>query len=434
MGAEWRQVPLSELTDPDTPVTYGVVKPGPEDPNGVLFIRGGDIAGGRVLVDQLRTITREVSQQYRRTQLRGGEIVVSLVGNPGQVAIVPESLNGANIARQAGLVRLKSGFDTRFVKYFLSSPKGQEALGAHSLGSVQQVINLRDLKVVPVPAPTFEEQRAIAHILGTLDDKIELNRRRNQTLEAMARALFKDWFVDFGPVRAKMEGRAPYLPADLWQLFPDRLDNEGKPEGWIQQRVGDIGSIICGKTPSTKSPEYYGDDVPFITIPEMHGNIFATDIRRRLSHKGAKSQAQKLLPPGSICVSCIATLGLVIITTEPSQTNQQINSVIPAKRNETYFWYWALKNLGEQIKAGGSGGSVLGNLSTGRFSELQVDASIESLRLVYNARVENLYAQILTNELETQSLAQLRNTLLPKLISGDLRIADAETFMKRVGI
>ena len=77
-----------------------------------------------------------------------------------------------------------------------------------------------------------DEQRAIARILGTLDDKIELNRRRNETLEAMARALFKDWFVDFGPVRAKMEGRAPYLPADLWQLFPDRLDEEDKPEGW----------------------------------------------------------------------------------------------------------------------------------------------------------------------------------------------------------
>ena len=88
------------------------------------------------------------------------------------------------------------------------------------------------MRSIRLPIPPLDEQRAIAHILGTLDDKIELNRRRNQTLEAMARALFKDWFVDFGPVRAKMEGREPYLPADLWQLFPDRLDDEGKPEGW----------------------------------------------------------------------------------------------------------------------------------------------------------------------------------------------------------
>jgi len=212
MAVDWPNTPLSDLTNPDTPVTYGVVKPGAEDPDGVLFIRGGDISDGRVLTEQLRTITREVSQQYRRTQLRGGEIVVSLVGNPGQVAIMPESLKGANIARQAGLVRLRDNVDARFVKYFLISAIGQEALGAHSRGSVQQVINLRDLKTVRVPTPPLREQRAIAQILGTLDDKIELNRRMNETLEAIARALSKSWFVDFDPVRAKNGEPRPRPP------------------------------------------------------------------------------------------------------------------------------------------------------------------------------------------------------------------------------
>ncbi len=333
--------------------------------------------------------------------------------------------------------------DTRFLMYALQNAD----LNGYLTGAVMPKLTQGNLNRIEISHPRLPEQRAIAHILGTLDDKIELNRRRNQTLEAMARALFKDWFVDFGPVRAKMglpspRGRGaggegglhskPYLPADLWQLFPDRLDDEGKPEGWVQQRVGDIGAIICGKTPPTKNAEYYGDDVPFITIPEMHGNIFATDVKKRLSHHGAQSQQKKTLPPGSICVSCIATLGLVVITTEPSQTNQQINSVIPHQEDETYFWYWSLKNLGEEIKAGGSGGSVLGNLSTGRFSELRVNASSGPLRLAYNARVENLFSQILANELESQTLAQLRDTLLPKLISGELRIKDAKKFMESV--
>jgi len=291
--------------------------------------------------------------------------------------------------------------------------------------------------------PPIKEQRAIAHILGTLDDKIELLRRQNETLEQMARTLFKAWFVDFEPVRAKLEGRwrrgesLPGLPAHLYDLFPDRLvESElGEiPEGWKQQRVRDIGSIICGKTPPTNNPEYYGEDIPFITIPDMHGKIFATDVKKRLSLKGAASQAKKMLPSGAICVSCIATLGLVIITTEPSQTNQQINSVIPAQENETYFWYWTLKNLGEEIKAGGSGGSVLGNLSTGRFSELQVNASTCSLRFAYNTRVEKLFAQIFSNERESRTLAALRDTLLPKLISGELRVKDAEAFLKERGL
>src|SRR5690606_18910488 len=103
---------------------------------------------------------------------------------------------------------------------------------ARASGSTVTGIKQSELRKVNLSLPPLTEQRAIAHILGTLDDKIELNRRRNQTLEAMARALFKDWFIDFGPVRAKMERREPYLPADLWQLFPDRLDDEGKPEGW----------------------------------------------------------------------------------------------------------------------------------------------------------------------------------------------------------
>lgn len=171
-----------------------------------------------------------------------------------------------------------------------------------------------------------------------------------------------------------------------------------------------------------------------MTIPEMHGNIFTIGIKKRLSNEGAKSQSKKMLPPGAICVSCIATLGLVTIVTEPSQTNQQINSVVLTEENETYFWYWTLKNLGEAIKAGGSGGSVLGNLSTGRSSELQVNPSTGELRLAYNTRVESLFSQILANEREARSLAHLRDTLLPKLISGELRIPDAEAFLKERGL
>lgn len=247
----------------------------------------------------------------------------------------------------------------------------------------------------------------------------------------MARALFKAWFVDFEPVRAKMEGRwqrgqsLPGLPAHLYDIFPDRLvESElGEiPEGWEVTCVGDIGSVVCGKTPSTKVSEYYGDEIPFVTIPDMHGNIFAVDVRRRLSRLGANSQSKKMLPAGSICVSCIATLGLVTLTTEPSQTNQQINSVIPYQSSETYYWYWVLRNLGDSIKAAASGGSVLGNLSTGRFSGLRVNASNSALRSAYHKSIKSMFAQILVNEHESHTLAQLRDTLLPKLISGELRV------------
>jgi len=174
--------------------------------------------------------------------------------------------------------------------------------------------------------------------------------------------------------------------------------------------------------------DYYGDDIPFITIPDMHGKIFATAVQRKLSFAGAASQQNKMLPAGALCVSCIATPGLVVITIGKSQTNQQINTVVPSKPQETYFWFWTLRDLGDEIKAGGSGGSVLTNLSTGRFSELRVLTPPAGLRLTYHSLVAPLFDRILAGEREIATLAALRDTLLPKLISGELRVKDAERF------
>lgn len=204
------------------------------------------------------------------------------------------------------------------------------------------------------------------------------------------------------------------------------------PAGWEVCRVGDIGSVICGKTPPTRVSKYYGADVPFITIPDMHGKIFVAKTQKRLSRAGAASQAKKMLPASAICVSCIASPGLVAITTEPAQTNQQINTVVPIQKDETYFWFWSLRNLGDDIRAHGSGGSVVTNLSTGRFAELRVVSPPASLRSSYHLLVTPLFDRILENERESRTLAALRDTLLPRLISGELRVKDAEKFIGRV--
>lgn len=295
-----------------------------------------------------------------------------------------------------------------------------------SSGSALPYLTVKDLSRIQIEVPTNREQKAIASVLGALDDKIELNRRMNETLEAVARAVFKDWFVDFGPTRAKMEGRAAYLGSDIWAHFPDRFDDEGKPKGWHTGKVSAIGQVVCGKTPSTAVKEYYGNDVPFVTIPDMHDKIFALTSSKNLSLLGAASQPTKTLPPGSICVSCIATPGLVVMTTRASQTNQQINSVIPNNSDELLYWYWVFRDLGEEIRQGGSGGSVLSNLSTGRFMELRVLFASSEVRSAYNDIAKPLFDRILQNEIEAQTLAATRDFLLPKLISGEVRLKDAE--------
>ena len=196
-GPGWRHDQLDALTDPDTPITYGVVKPG--DEGEITFVRGGDLVRGKVRPTQLRTITRAVSDQYRRTLLRGGELLICLVGQPGQVAVAPIELAGANIARQVGLIRLKKMIDAEFVRYFLQSAPGVEALGARESGSVQQVINLGELRQVSVPYPEFTQQRKIVAGLEKFEGETQrlarLYERKLAALEALKKSLLHQAFA-----------------------------------------------------------------------------------------------------------------------------------------------------------------------------------------------------------------------------------------------
>ena len=181
---------------------------------------------------------------HSESKVQGPGVVTGRYGTLGQVFFIPNNFWPLNTALY---VRDFKGNDPRFISYFL---RGID-FSAYSDKAAVPGLNRNHLHQEPVRIPTdINEQRAIAHILGTLDDKIELNRRMNETLEEMARALFKDWFVDFGPTRAKVEGRAPYLAPELWDLFPDALDDEGKPVGWYQSSLGNELSVLeTGKRP-----------------------------------------------------------------------------------------------------------------------------------------------------------------------------------------
>ena len=287
------------------------------------------------------------------------------------------------------------------------------------------------LRHMTVQLPPLPEQRAIAHVLGTLDDKIEMNRRMNETLEAMARALFKSWFVDFEPVRAKMEGRwrrgesLPGLPAEHYDLFPDRIvDSElGElPKGWRVKGLSSFGKIVTGKTPSTRNSTFYGTDVPFLRIPDMHGRMYAVTTGSMLSNDGATSQSRQALPSGSVSVSCIATPGLVILNHRKTHTNQQINSIVPNDMRASKYLYWSCRQMASEIMTGGSGGSVFHNMNKSTFSALGIlDADMRAIGAFEN-QVSSLHEMILANEKQSQNLTALRDALLPKLVSGGISL------------
>ena len=444
-------VTLESLAEESSPITYGVVKPG--DEGTIRFVRGGDVSNGKVHLDDLRTITQEVSDKYKRTLLRGGEVLVSLVGEYlGQVGIAPPEIAGANIARQVGLVRLRPSVDPRFILYFLISPQGKQRLLAHSLGSVQKVINLKDLKTVEVPLPPLETQKSIAHILGTLDDKIELNRRMNETLESMARALFKSWFVDFDPVidnalaagnpipeplsqraqtRRDLGTHRKPLPKNIQKLLPDAFaftDEMGWiPEGWETAPVYEVAQFINGA--AFKSSHFCAneDGLPVVKIAELKNGISAqtkfTD--RDMDDKYSIKNGEVLF---SWSGSPDTSIDTFVWSGGEGWLNQHIFKVSFHKVNERSFVYSMLKHLKPKFVeiARDKQTTGLGHITAGDMKRLLVVKPVDSLCEYFASCVDPILHRAFETNMQSKKLAKLRDTLLPKLLSGELRIPDAE--------
>ena len=224
------------------------------------------------------------------------------------------------------------GNDERFAYYFLQDTSTSPATtpAARSRRSIAiSFIRYR------YDVPPLAEQRAIAHILGTLDDKIELNRRMNETLEAMARALFKSWFVDFDPVRAKAEGRDPGLPKPLADLFPDSFEDSelGEiPKGWEIKSIGDLADVVGGTTPSTKEPAFWeGGTHAWATPKDLSGLSVPVllDTERRITDAGLSQIGSGLLPKGTVLLSSRAPIGYLAVAEIPVAINQGFIAMTP---------------------------------------------------------------------------------------------------------
>ena len=219
------------------------------------------------------------------------------------------------------------------------------------------------------------------------------------------------------------------MDEDIMALFPDSLEDSelGKiPKGWEVKTLEENGTIITGKTPSTRNPNFYGDDVPLLKIPDMHGKIYVVETSTMLSIKGASSQPTKSLPSGSVSVSCIASPGLVVLNHQETHTNQQINSIIPIDKRASKYLYWTCRKLSTEIISWSSGGSIFGNMNKSTFGALQILNPESTLVRMFDILITPIHNQILLNEQQKILLTQIRDTLLSKLVSGEIRIREVE--------
>jgi type I restriction enzyme S subunit len=310
-----------------------------------------------------------------------------------------------------------------FLPYLLLGHKDRLLSRVDLAGHGTGRLNSDELKALEIGLPPKAEQRAIAHILGTLDDKIELNRRRNQTLEAMARALFKDWFVDFGPVRAKMEGREPYLPADLWQLFPERLDDGGNPEGWEMQPLSELLTIIGGGTPKTSVEEYWGGDIPWFSVVDTPSasDVFVVATEKTITDQGVAGSSARLIPKGTTIISARGTVGNLAVAGREMTFNQSCYGLRGTGSAGDYFVYLTAQQMVDQLKSMAHG-SVFSTITRQTFEAIKRPVPSPGVLTAFEGLVRGWFDAILSSVEESRTLEQLRDTLLPALISGETRI------------
>ena len=325
------------------------------------------------------------------------------------------------------------GNDPRFAYYFL---RHFDFRGYNS-GSAQPSLNRNFIHPVPVDVPPPEEQRAIAHILGTLDDKIDLNRRMSETLEATARALFKSWFVDFDPVRAKAEGRDPGLPKPLADLFPARfVESElGEiPEGWEIRPIGDFAEVVGGSTPKTERAEYWeGGTHHWVTPKDLSGLSMPVllDTERKITDAGLAQISSGLLPRRTVLLSSRAPIGYLAIAEVPVAVNQGFIAMKPRPGISNLFLLRWASAAHEEIVSHANGSTFL-EISKSSFRPIRTVAPATPVMHAFDRVARPMYLKVVEHERESRTLAALRDALLPKLISGGLRVRDAANFIGTV--
>ena len=261
-------------------------------------------------------------------------------------------------------------------------------------GSVRGGITWDDLCRIKLPVPSYARQCEIVESYRVITERITLKRAENDNLEATAKTIDKNRFEDF-------ESYNGLQPAS-WKTVP--LSSLAK-------------NIVCGKTPPTDNPANYGGHIPFITIPDMHGSVYTLQTSRFLSKAGVATQSNKTLPENAICVSCIATVGLVCLTAEPSQTNQQINSIICREGVSPFYVYLKMTTLADYLKQLGAGGSTTLNVNKTLFGEIPVLYPDEESILIFHHEVAPLFEAIRSNQLEIQHLEELKSLVLMTLSS-----------------
>jgi type I restriction enzyme S subunit len=449
MNSEWTSATIEEIAaDESSAISIGPfgsrMKSECYVESGIPVVMGSNIADGKYPAGNFVFVTEEKASELKSSEVRGGDLVFPHRGAIGRVALIPR---GKRMILSSSLMKLTPNQEkccSEFLLYFFRSSRGVYELlkNASTVGTPGIGQPLSSLRQIPLEVPPLGEQRAIAHILGALDDKIELNRKTNETLEAMARVLFQSWFVDFDPVRAKAEGRPTGLPDEISDLFPNSFqDSElGEiPSGWESVLLGDVSDWRSGSTPSKANPEYWGGAIPWISANSMK-DTFAISSDLSLTSAGIKNGG-RLAPAGAILLlvrgsglhsripCCIASREMAF-----NQDVKAITEVTGSSLSTNHIFAYLRARAGELLEMVEFTGIGAGKLDTARLQGLPITVPIQRLAKASGEILDASYERIKNNLVSSMRLGEIRDVLLPLLISGELRIPEAERLLEEAGV
>lgn len=428
MAVEWNQTTVGEVTVRVTKGTTPTALGGHFVENGINFVKVESLAkDGRILTDKLAHIDAATDTLLSRSRLEQEDILFTIAGTIGRTALVPSWLLPANTNQAVAIVRPKREIiDPRFLFYILRDERRVKHAQTRVVQSVQANFSLSELSSLEILLPPLAEQKAIAAVLGALDDKIELNRRMNATLEAMARALFQSWFVDFDPVRAKLDGREPVgLDSDTAAFFPEHFDHgehDMLPVGWGLVAIEEVCAInawTLGKYDDMETLEY-------VEISEVsRGNI--TNIANY--QRGEEpSRARRRLRHGDTVLSTVRPdRGSYFLSLNPPENrvcSTGFAVLTPSKVPWSYLHVaLTLPEVSDHLGQMADGGAYP-TVRPEVIGAMQVSLPKNPKVLeAFHRTCAPLFEQAEANRTQSRTLATLRDTLLPRLLSGELKVA-----------
>ncbi len=416
-------------------ITYGIVQPGSQVNEGVPIVRVNNFRETRLDLHDVMRVAPDVEAKYGRTRLKGGEVLLTIVGSVGQVAVAPASIAGFNVARAVAVIEPLAHVSADWIALCLRSPLSQHLLGSRANTTVQTTINLKDLRALPIPLPPANERRKIEMLIGALDDRITLLRETNATLEAIAQALFKSWFIDFDPVRAKMAGRAPEgMDEATAALFPDALEETelgAVPKGWQCSSIGQLADVI--DCLHSKKPELLEAGRPFLQLNNIRDDgLLDTSSLACISDSDYGKWTSRIEVSGGDCViTNVGRVGAVAQIPEGFVAAMGRNMTAIRLRKEWSYPTYLIELLQSpwmraEIDTKTDVGTILNALNVKSIPRLRCIVAPPAVMKRFEDAARPLRAAMEGNLREAHTLASLRDTLLPRLISGQLRLPDNE--------